>query len=851
MSAGVYDRIKSLDQLKALVDKLIQTARPVSFDVETGYNGPDKKKGSLRIDCPDQFICGFSFTNDRRWSRYVPVAHELGDNLPEEQAWEVMQPLLETVPIVCHNWKFEARNLRRLDDKGRGPKIRLTYGGDTMLQAYVLQGCNRPDGQRVEFTTGLGLKALTKVIFDHDQAHIDSLFAGLKGAALERMRFSVLELSPEVIAYACEDTTWCLAIHELLEPQAIVERGQTYKIESGIVQLLVELEDWGLPVDWEGMEAERQKAIPFQQRMEKSVKSGLGALAGRDLTTLNLGSTKQLKELLYRDLGFSTTRLTAGAEKQLAAGKETWEVMSTDAVAMEGLSQKHPALKKVLEWREVGNGLARFSKWLDENHDSHDGRVHPNFGQTTVGTGRFAANDPPVQQMPKEWRWSTQQGIDVWGKGGADWRAHIEDPATQNHVDYWTGNFRDYVAAKPGHYLIGYDYSQIELRVLAGVSREPLLLEAFANGTDVHTLTAAMMLGKRVEDVDPKVDRPVGKTMNFALLYQMGPKSLAERLGITMDRANELYNAYFAQFASIRTWMERAKNEGMQHRETGQRYAETPFGRKYVVRELDSPSKAIQAKGMRVLINAPIQGGAADYMKIAMLRARKVLMDKGLWEDRVMMVHNLHDALVFEARDSVDPNWLREVLEPAVVFPVRGFPEIVADWELGQKHGSCAQWKPGMRAVHRDVWVLESLDEPISVVSSTPPTQTPVTTDLITAPQEPVAPAVPPAPSCEGTTAGFDETTAGFPDTAGAEVIVEMAAMPTEAQLNRFLDLVTQRPGKNRVTLKMPEGEVRIPAECGLGLADKGVLSMALGGAQVYHPKGSVDLDTLASGLSL
>lgn len=831
MPAGIYDRIKNLDQLRALVDKLGEVGKPVSFDIETGYLGPERERGALRIDCPDQFIAGFSFTNDRRWSRYVPVAHDLADNLPEERTWEVMKPLLETVPVVAHNWKFEARNVRQLERKGRGPRIDLKFGGDTMLQAYVLQGCDRPDGGRAEFTTGFGLKEVTKHVFDHEQAHIDSLFADMTGPQKKRIRFNVLELTPAVIGYACEDTAWCLALHEVMEPQAIAERGQTYQIECGIVQLLVELEDWGMHVDWEAMEAERRLALPFEARMEKAVKSGLGALAGRDLSTLNLGSTKQLKELLYRDLGFETTRLTGTAQKQIAAGKERWEVMSTDAVAMEGLSQKHPALKKILEWREVGNAINRFDKWLDENHDSHDGRIHPNFGQTTVGTGRFAANDPPVHQMPKEWRWSTEQGLDVWGKGGADWKAHVDRPDTRPHVDYWTGNFRDYVTAAPGRYLLGYDYSQIELRVLAGVSQEPLLLEAFANGTDVHTLTAAMMLGKRTEDVDPKVDRPIGKTMNFALLYQMGPKSLAERLGITMERAVELYNAYFAQFASIRTWMERVKNEGL-----NRGYAETPFGRKYVVRELESPVEAIRAKGMRVLINAPIQGGAADYMKIAMLRCRKALQDAGHWERDVMMVHNLHDALTFECDDSVDPNDLRTLIQGAVVFPVRGFPEIVADWELGQRHGSCEEWKDDdpKVAVWDGRWKLDR-------VGATRVTTEAPETDLITTPG--------PEPEPPAREAGTPRET---PKPAtGREVIVELAEMPTEAQVNRFLDLVARTPGDNQLTLRTPEGEVRLPTECGLDLDARGLLSMALGGASVYYPRESVDLDGLASGLSI
>lgn len=824
MTAGNYGRVDTLDQLKRLCDKLLEQNKPIGFDVETGYVGPDREKGALDWSWANQFVVGFSFTNDKRWARYVPIAHDLGDNLPEAETWEVMKPVLETLPVKAHHFKFEAHNLHMLDIKGRGPRIDPKFGGDTMLQGYVLQGCNRPDGQRAEFRT-FGLKEMVLAIFDHQMEKIDSLFPENWTAKQKRcLRFNLLEVTPQVIAYGCEDSAWCLAADEIVEPQALAERRNMLLIENEISELMAEVEEFGMCVDWAAMEEERKKAIPFQARMEKAVKAGLGELAQRDLSTMNLGSVKQLKELIYRDLQFTTTRLTKGAESPNSAGKAKWELMSTDEKAMKLLATEHPALKKLLDWREVGNALARFDKWLDENHHSYDDRIHPSYGQVIVLTGRFAANEPPVQQMPKEWRWTTEFGLNVWANDGT-WGEFIAREDTKPYVDYWTGNFRDYVVAPEGWYHLGFDYSQIELRILAGVSQEPMLIDAFEKGIDVHTLTSAMMLGKAVADVSPK-DRDTGKTMNFALMYQQGYKALAEGLAVSMERGKELFDAYFAQFSSVTTWMQRARNVG-----EARGYAETPFGRKITVWDLLSDQSGIRAKGQRVLINAPIQGGAADLMKMAMIRIRRALVKRGWWGTHVKMVHNLHDALVFEAHNSIHPQELRDILEEAAVFSVKNFPVIVADWELGQKHGSCAKWKKGLYPVFNEetgYWEIVKPQEESQAAQKTVQVQVPAQVS-----ETPTA------------TMSYAQEHIEEINTEGVDLRVEVTSMPTGSQLQRLVDTLVSRPGSNTLVLCTPEGDVRCDVGTSVGVADQGMLSMILGGATVKHSADTLDLSSL------
>lgn len=818
-----YGAIKDLAQLQTLCDALLEQGKTIGFDVETGYQGPDREKGALWVNWAEQFVVGFSITNDKRWARYVPLRHDEGPNLPEREAWEIVQPVLETLPVVAHHLKFEQKNLQALEWKGCGPSIDIKHGRDTMLQAYILSEWQ-----------GFGLKDLVKWVFDHDMAKIDSLFPGWSQNKLKTLRFNLLGLTPEVVEYACEDAAWALALDEELNERAQAERAQMYVIEHQISELMREVETFGMAVAWNEMKEEYARAQPFRDRMEKATREGLSNLAGRDLTDMNLGSSPQLQALLYRDVGLKTTRLTDSAKKAENADKPDWQKMSTDAVAMEGLSKDIPEVKKMLEFREVEVGLRRFKKWLNEYNISADDRIHASFNQVIVPSGRFSANDPAVQQMPKYWKFTTKVGANV--SDPAQWKTIVSEG--ENYVDYWTGNFRDYVIAPPGTYLIGYDYSQIELRVLAGVSGEPALLTAFENDQDVHSLTAAKMLYKPVEDITEE-ERAVGKTQNFALMYQMGEQSLAERLAISLERAHELYENYFAQFSQVGNWMKRAVQVGQ-----ALGYAETPFGRKITVWELQHANRYVRNKGDRILINAPIQGGAADYMKMAMIRAWKALKVRGWWGTHVRLIHNLHDALTFEADNSVDPRELRELLQEAVVFQVPRFPKIVADWELGQRHGSCARWKDEDVALIDGHWTV--LKEPQKAA-------------------QPVLTAVPDIPDEDMTAEEFDRRmAAGTPVEVDVqltrvrdefadpvEVIVTVAKMPSEAQARKLLQLVEDRPGDNTLVLQTPEGEIRLAKGCTLDVQDQGILSLVLGGASVRRAANSVDVTALAKGFDL
>lgn len=251
-------------------------------------------------------------------------------------------------------------------------------------------------------------------------------------------------------------------------------------------------------------------------------------------------------------------------------------------------------------------------------------------------------------------------------------------------------NFRDLLIAPKGYRIIGYDFSQVELRVLAGQSNERAMLKAFADDVDIHKATAATMLRRPLEDIDKK-QRGIGKTCNFAVVYGSGPGNIADMLTsqgspTTKEEAEEMLEQYYAGFPNLRNWMDEKIAHGRE-----QKYVETLFGRKFTVWEYFDSRDWIRAKGDRMCVNAPIQGGAADYLKIGMNRVRKAIhqaeADGLIPVDSVRLVMTVHDALEFYVRDDVDTQTVVDLINPCVTPRLAGLPDIRADWHEGNRWG--------------------------------------------------------------------------------------------------------------------------------------------------------------------
>lgn len=797
---------------RVAVDWLIEHAAQAGWAV-TGVNEVRGGTGYVRKDGTVAALYNVTISKDQDLSWSVRSIRKTG----------VLEPVYcPEVPdigrfalapgIYTANSKFEVRHLARFF-KEHAAAINTEWGidvgdgyfiplADSMLVWYI-------DGSHRSYA----LKGLTKIQFDHDQAELISLFPGLAKNKAKALRFNILDLTPEVVSYACEDALWCLALY--LKKNAEVKGHILYRVEHALLPVICGMEDFGIRYDWGAMRTKAVECRRFLEKLEIEIQSELSEMVGRP-THINLGSPKQLANILYDELSMPVT----------FKSKKTG-APSTSELALRSLASKHPVVKKITEWREIKKLLGTYlDKYEREYSYAPDGMVHPNHMQTAVPAGRFAVSDSPYQQSPKYRKYELSDGT---------------------KFEY---NFRDFIIAPPGHYQLGFDYSQVELRMLAGEAQEPTLLKAFEDGVDVHKVTASLLLGTPFDQVTPQ-QRSIGKTLNFGLQYGMGADSLAERLTISKEEGKKLYDQFFASYPAVRTWTERQKLLGKSRAAAGQiPYVESRFGRRIPIWELQSENPKIRSKGERLCVNAPIQGAAADYMKIAMVRQHQVLKEADLL-DRVHLVMNIHDALEYYVDKSVRPEEVIRILQPAISFRLPGLPQIVADWHIGLKWGSLTELE-----------VSGEGDDMVIRPKSKDRDPDPETVDPIEDFEDDdldgVAPALP-APSVVAVVRSPQPTPVSQPVVPPREpvvsvdearhVFVEITEMPTQDQYERWVEYLKENRGLNTVTLRTPEGELDLVGSYAIAPKDQPRVSMLLGGASVAYALEDVPVESVTAGL--
>ncbi len=833
-----YGLVGSLDELAGLCDRLLQGDGPIAGDIETGYLGPDREKGSLHPET--SIIAGISFTNSTDWARYVALAHDdTSANLDNEQSARLLWPVAASGRLVAHNSSFESRNLSRwflrhlADDPTYGAAVRASNGyfpvhSDTLVESYLA----------AEYPS-FGLKFLVKAMFGHEMVELHELFPDLPKNRRKMLRFNILDPhDPKIISYACEDSVWALAIHEHYYERVRRDYSLLYQAEMGVLEAVCEMEDFGVRYDWGFMRRGLDELRAFRDSFNAEIMHELTEMTGTP-TAVNLGSPKQISDLLFGQLGLRTSRYTASTRNLPPAQRK----MSTDKIALERLAKQYPVVRKITEWKEMrrldGTYLDKYQSLYDY---APDGRTHPNHLTCFVVTGRFAVSDPPYQQSPKVYHFDLEPArqahaahADAHGPKCTCTDSAYQPPAGS----CFRFNFRDAICAPDDHYILGFDLSQAELRAIAGEANETALLEAFATGQDVHTLTAALMLKIPIEAVD-KDQRAIGKTMNFALLYGMGVKSLADRLAIPIEEAQALYDTYFAVYANIAAWAEKQREHGKTHG-----YVTSRFGRRLPIWEYASEKHYIRQTGDRACVNYPIQGAATgDYVKIAMVRARKALRAAGL-ADRVHLVMNVHDALEFYVHRSLsDPAALIRLLTDAVIFAVPGWPAMQADWHIGKRWGSLMDVTltgdgrllvkgEKVTEIRPSVEVDEDTGEEVEALPEVDP-------DALRAAVEIVRPRQP-----------MGESMAGSAE--AKRVIVALAEMPDEGGYRRFIDLLHARPGPHTVLLRTPEGELDVtpPGGSDLHPGDLGQVCLLLGTARILHDAADVEPGALVADLAL
>ncbi len=819
-----YGLITSLDELADHVERLTTAGTPIAIDIETGYRGPDKEKWALHPETAH--LAGISFTNSTDWARYAPLGHDCGGNLDNRAAARLLWQLLGTGLGIAHNIGFELRHLATFfrallgDDPDLGPAVTAAHGyfpvrSDTMVEAYLL--ADYP---------AFGLKPLVEKLFGHKMTELHELFPSLAKNRRKHLRFNILPLDPHVVEYACEDSAWCLAIHQRYHPR-VHTRG-LYTVEMAIAtQVVPAMEDVGVRYDWARMRTAATELRIFRDRFNAEVMRDLTGLVGRPVG-INLASPPAISKLLYDILGFTTTVYTA-TTRNLPKDQRK---MSTGKIALQRLAKQYPVVQKIRAWKEMTRLLGTY---LDRYEDAYgyapDGHTHPNHLSAYIPTGRFAVGDPAYQQSPKIYHFDLAEAVEVHAR-------HVEQHGKDCACDHpefippqgtcYRHNFRDNIVAPVGWYILGFDLSQAELRAIAGEAQEAALLKAFADGDDVHTLTAALIFGIPIEQVT-KVQRSVGKTLGFALLYGMGVKSLADRLGVSAEEAQRLYDTYFTVYAGIAAWTKKQVLQG-----TTFGFVTDRFGRHMPIWAFQSDNEKTRQMGERQCVNYPIQAGATgSYVKGAMVRAMVALRKAGL-ADKVKLVMNIHDALEFYVHGSIDPTDLIGILQPAVIYPVAGWPAMKADWHAGRRWGS-----PQELTVLDDGRLLVA-DGRIVEARPTLEHDEDEDEEVLVLPDEDYV-------SPEEVSAVI----ATLADPVRRTVTVALQTMPDPDAWARFTRLMTDLPGLHRVRVETPEGDLDLDVNTALGPEHVAEASVILGPVTIRFAPSQVDTGGLLQGLSL
>ena len=558
------------------------------------------------LNCMRADLVGISLATAPGRACYIPLAHvsdegllgEAPEQIDRDAAVERLRPLLEdpAVQKVGHNLKYDLLVL--LNRYG----IEVTPIEDTMLIGYVLD-CGKHVGG------AYGLDPAMKREFGHETIP----FKAVAGTGKSQVTFDKVPLD-KATEYAAEDADAAMRLYRKWKPQLWRDRMTNVyeRLERPLVPVLARMEERGIAVDRAALS---RLSADYADRMA-ALEKDVHALAGEEF---NLGSPKQLGEVLFDKL-------------QLPGGKKSSKsgAYSTDQAVLETLAAEEGSelAAKALEHRQLAKLKSTYSDALVAAVNPRTNRVHTSFTLAASTTGRLASSDPNLQNIPIR----TEEGAKI----------------------------RETFVPEAGNVLLSADYSQIELRLLAHIADIPQLKQAFADGVDIHAMTASEMFGVPVEGMDAMIRRDA-KAINFGIIYGISAFGLSRSLGIPRDKAADYINTYFERFPGIREYMNRTK---LHAREKG--YVETIFGRRTHTPMIKSPRQNERGFAERAAINAPIQGSAADIIRRAMVRIEPALEEAGLTDARMLL--QVHDELVFEvpeAKAEAAGEVIRGVMEQA------------------------------------------------------------------------------------------------------------------------------------------------------------------------------------------
>ncbi len=614
-----YKAITKLEELKSYIDQAI-SAGLVAYDSETDS-----------LDTLNAKIIGFSLCFEKGKAVYVPIQQDSNDLFNQTDYINLKDALNEItrlftssgVTIIMHNAKFDLKvllsQIKKINNAENYDFSLLDIKlYDTMILAWLIN----PEH------TGKNSYSLE---------YLGETILGLKGIEFsdivqKNQTFAEVPLE-KAYKYAAEDADFTFQLYKKLEESSKnsdnTHQEELYQLEMQILPVLTQMELNGIHLDTQNLKNYNLELSEGIAEAEKNIYKEVGH-------EFNIASPKQLQTVLFEERG-------------LKPGKKTKTGYSTDTSVLEELAYLDPVPKMILEYREMAKLQSTYVETLPKLTDQQE-RIHTDFVQTGTATGRLSCREPNLQNIP------------VRSEAGRKIRGAFTAPE--------------------GKVLISADYSQIELVVLAHLSKDANMCKAFADGTDVHKATAALIYGVNADQVSPDMRR-IAKTINFGVIYGMSAFSLAKDLGISRTQAQNFIDMYFRTYNSVSNFM-----TGVISKAEEKGYAETILGRRRPILNINSKNKVEKSAAERVAKNTPIQGSAADIVKKAMLSVAQELKAK---KSPAKLLLQVHDELIFECPDNQEIinqtiDLIRDKMENAVKLdvPLRVSIEYGKNW--GQFH---------------------------------------------------------------------------------------------------------------------------------------------------------------------
>lgn len=575
----------------------------------------------------DAELVGVSFATPDGSAWYVPVGHYEGTQLLLADVLDAIAPILQR-GVICHGGKYDIRLL-------------AVYNTPVHLVSDTM-AITRLTG---EVDYGIGLKDTVKRWLGREATEFKDIVEKGQTAA---------DAPIEAMAdYAKADALNTLALYvEGLKRLPQVVQDMLLGVEVRTMELAAAMEEVGLPIERGWVEDQVAKGHAAADELRRQAVVALSAINPDVREDLNLRSAPQLQEALFDLCQFPV----------LATSKKTGKPSANSSV-IDRLAKTHPQVRLIADYRSAASLTGRYEEMLTHARQGYNGWyfIHPSLNPTGTATGRWSSSGPNAQNLPRTpFRFEGADGTVLW-----------------------EGKLRDAITAPPGFVIVSADYSQMELRVAAGASREATWLDAFATGTDVHRATAGAVFGKRPDEVTDD-ERYIGKTLNFSMLFGAQDGKVAELLGISKVEASRIIGSFWRGLPSVAAWVQRIHARAQRGG-----FVETMYGRRRYLPDLADGRDWVREKALRESVNTVIQGTAADMLKVGLVRQAETAEE---WGAQLFLV--VHDQFVWLLPENLRPEGFAAAVDPHICVQLPGLPEIVADYGVGYRLGSLNSFKP-------------------------------------------------------------------------------------------------------------------------------------------------------------